>query len=125
MVEGSLISGFTGGKPWHRFRPDICGIKAKFATESGLNPRSIGMEGFADQYRDLEWDESQCKHLDIDGAGGEMITAVAIAQQLDPPDAVKLITSRGCEVYWGETDQPEEKWRTFIALFVFRGWWLG
>ena len=115
VPEGSPISGFTDGKSWHGFERDICGIKAKFAPESGLELRSIGMEEFADQYQDLKWDESQCMHLDIDGAGGEMITGVAVAQQCDPPDAVKLITSRGREVYWGQPNEPENKWRIYTA----------
>lgn len=111
LISERIDVGKTGDDVFEQRIQGISAAKAEFAPEYGLAVRSTR---YKESGARLDWPEKDCACLDLDGAGGEMITAVSIAQN-GSPMAIKLITNHGHEVYWGEKNQPEEVWQTFVA----------
>ncbi|KAJ5594936.1 uncharacterized protein N7459_001144 [Penicillium hispanicum] len=112
VVEGGKSAGWDGnGKRHVRSIHSLCGVRAEYSPDSALPGRGIGIKSEKDG---SDWQAAHCVHLDIDGAGGEMISTVAIAQE-GTAKALKLITNRGREVYWGEDNRSERSWQNFTA----------
>ncbi|KAJ5183609.1 hypothetical protein N7492_001225 [Penicillium capsulatum] len=109
--EGDMASGFEDGRTWERPLHHLCGARADFAPESTIQRRCIGMV----EHESDQWQLEHCVDIDIDGAGGEMITSVAVVMERCSPKALRLITNRGREVYWGEADKPEGSWQVLMA----------
>lgn len=68
--------------------------------------------GFNPDPEGRSWNEENMVHFDIDGEGGEIITEVHVAEEAK---AVKLITNRGREGYFGEGRRHEDSWKVMRA----------
>lgn len=110
--DGNIANGLENGKTRERHVHRLCGAWAEFAPESALERRRVGM---VELYEPRDWQSESFLDFDIDGSGGEMITAVAVAMEQGSPEAVKLTTNRGREAYWGKTDKAEESWSVLTA----------
>lgn len=111
ILEGNDVRKTENDVVFEQCIRGICAVKAEFAPESGMAIRATGLRVIGDGH---DWPEDRCACLEVDGAGGEMITAVSVAQN-GYPRAIKLITNRGKEICWGEENQPKEVWQTFVA----------
>ncbi|KAF2136701.1 uncharacterized protein K452DRAFT_312984 [Aplosporella prunicola CBS 121167] len=86
---------------------DICGAKVEFTPESGIPARvvgngvAVGTKSEDDAEIGGEWQEQFVVGFDIDGPGGEVVTAVEVMHD-EEIKAMKLRTNRDREVYWGE-----------------------
>ncbi|RFU26663.1 hypothetical protein B7463_g9679, partial [Scytalidium lignicola] len=110
VIIGGTLSGWDANhqsqtRPIH----DLCGIRADFTNNHHEQRRIIGIRKESDG---SDWLEEHCVNFDIDGAGGEVVTEISIAQH-EAPKAIKLRTNRDREIYWGE--EEARNWNTLHA----------
>lgn len=111
----------SGDRTWDV--PDMIGFKPTFNWKFG-SPRHVGTGGpvpaqFAEWHdakspRELNmfdkakaWEDAYTVHFMIDGAGGEVVSEVHASEDMK---ALKLITNKGRESYFGEPDRGDN-WR--------------
>jgi hypothetical protein len=113
------------GKSCTKLCPDILGLRAE--SEDGKireigNPGPVCAQdpshnplierfGLPHSTTPTPWAEENMIHFDIDGAGGEYITEVHVVLEAK---AIKLITNRGREAYFGEDLRDVGSWQWWV-----------
>jgi hypothetical protein len=111
VVEDGHVSSQERTWPVHA----VLGMRAQYEERYWEPKRTIGSGTKSAENEESEnddWAEEYLVHFDIDGSGGELVTEIHVADQAK---AIKLLTNRGREGYFGEVEmdhwhvkRPEE-----------------
>jgi hypothetical protein len=101
VIEDGHITIGGRKRPVHA----VLGIRAEYEERYWEPKRTIGSGTKSAELKESEsdnWADEYLVHFDIDGPGGELVTEIHVA---DEARAIKLLTNRGREGYFGEVER--------------------
>jgi len=101
VVEDRHVTSRKGTRPVHA----VLGLRVEYEERYWEPKRTIGSGTVSAERKESEsddWAEEYLVHFDIDGPGGELVTEIHVADQAK---AIKLLTNRGREGYFGEVER--------------------